>query len=86
MAKFICGVIESFEPSKFLHSSRDVVDKALSTVIQLCKDSSPDARYYARRSLSKLVDEPDFQQVVSRLKGTLVADSKDVIETLRTRV
>ena len=86
MAKYICGVIESFEPSKFLHASREMVDRALTTVIQLAKDGSPDARYYARRSLSKLVDEPDFNATLNRLKGNVVHDSKEVLDTLRTRV
>lgn len=86
-SKFVCTVVEGYEPSRFLHSSKDLVDKALPAIVQLSKDSSPDARYYARRCLNVLWPEPDFYQVASRvLKNNLFSEAKEVVETLKMKV
>ena len=86
-SKFICGVMENYDPAKFLHSSKDLLEKVLPVIIQLTKDSSPDARYYARRSLNVLWPEPDFLQVASRvLKNNLFADAKEAVETIKMKV
>lgn len=80
-------VVEGYEPSRFLHSSRDVLDRALPAIVQLSKDNSPDARYYARRCLNALWPEPDFLQVSSRvLKNNMFAEAKEVVEALKMKV
>ena len=86
-SKFLCTVVEGFEPSRFLHSGKDVLDKALPAIVQLARDSSQDARYYARRCLNGLWPEPDFLQVAERvLKGKLFTEAKDVVEALKMKV
>lgn len=80
-------VVEGYDPSRFLHSSKDLLDKVLPAIVQLAKDGSPDARYYARRCLNSLWPEPDFHQVASRvLKSGLFAEAKEVIDTLKLKV
>ena len=86
-SKFVCVIVEAYEPSRFLHTSKDVLDRALPAIVQLAKDNSPDARYYARKCLNALWPEPDFLQVASRvLKNNLLAEAKDVVETLKMKV
>lgn len=86
-SKFICLVVEGFEPSKFLHSSKDMLEKSLPAIVQLTKDSSPDSRYYARRALSVLWPEPDFYQVANKvLKSNTFTEAKEAIETLKVKV
>lgn len=86
-SKYICAVVENYDPTKFLHSSKDLLDKALPAIIQLIKDGSPDARYYARRSLNVLWPEPDFFQVAAKvLRSNLLSDIKEAVETLKMKV
>ena len=86
-SKFISAVIQTYDPSKFLHSSKDLLERTLPAVIQLTKDSSPDVRYYARKCLSMLWPEPDFYQVAGRvLKNSQYTEVRETIETLKVKV
>ena len=86
-SKFVCTVVESYEPSKFLHSSKELLDKVLPSIVQFTKDGSPEARYYARKCLSLLWHEPDFFQVAGKvLKSNLYTEAKEIIETLKIKV
>lgn len=80
-------VVEGYEPSRFLHSSRDVLERVLPAIVQLSKDNSPDARYYARRCLNTLWPEPDFFQVAGRvLKNNWFVEAKELVEALKMKV
>lgn len=86
-SKFVCVVVEGYEPSRFLHSNKDLLDRALPAIVQFCKDSSQEPRYYARKCLNALWPEPDFSQVASRvLKNNLYAQCKEVVDVLRMKV
>lgn len=86
-SKFVCVVVEGYEPSRFLHSNKDLLDRALPAIVQLSKDSSQETRYYARKCLNALWPEPDFNQVASRvLKSNLYTQAKEVVEILRMKV
>jgi len=64
-----------------------MVDRALPAIVQLSKDSSQVARYYARRCLNALWPEPDFFQVAGRvLKNNLFTEAKEVVEALKMKV
>ena len=45
MSCFISASLERFGAGKFLHCSKDVLDKVLPALIQLTTDPSPEARY-----------------------------------------
>ena len=45
MSCFISSSLEKFGAGKFLHSSKDVLDKVLPALVQLTTDPSPEARY-----------------------------------------
>ena len=86
-SKFVCVVVEGYEPSRFLHSNKDLLDRALPAIVQLSKDSSQEARYYARKCLNALWPEPDFNQVASRvLRNNLYTQAKEVVEVLKMKV
>lgn len=86
-SKYICMTIEVYEPSKFLHSSKDLLEKTLPAIVQLTKDHSPDARYYARKCLNLLWPEPDYNQVATRvLKNHLLTEAREAVETLKIKV
>lgn len=80
-------MVENYDPSKFLHSSKDLLERTLPAIIQLTKDSSPDARYYARRALNVLWPEPDFMQVAGRvLKNNQLSEAKEAVEIIKMKV
>jgi len=83
----VCAAIEFHNPSKYLHCTKDVLEKSLPALIQFTKDSSPDCRYYGRKSLSMLWPEPDYYQVAGRvLKNDLYTEAKEIVETLKIKV
>ena len=45
MSCFISSSLERFGAGKFLHCSKDVLDKVLPALVQLTTDPSPEARY-----------------------------------------
>ena len=45
MSCFISVSLERFGAGKFLHCSKDVLDKVLPALVQLTTDPSPEARY-----------------------------------------
>ena len=45
MSCFISASLERFGAGKFLHCSKDVLDKVLPALVQLTTDPSPEARY-----------------------------------------
>lgn len=86
-AKYICVAIEVHEPSRFLRSNKDVLEKALPAIVQFTKDSSPDCRYYGRKCLNMLWPEPDYNHVTNRvLKNDLYTVAREAVETLKLKV
>ncbi len=73
--------------SKFLHSSKDLLDRTLPAIVQLATDNSADARYFGKRCLHQLWPLADFERIAGRiLPASLFTRAKEVVDNLRAKV
>lgn len=45
MSHLLCVAVEHCGPERLLHSSREVLERTLTAVVQLVGDSAPEARW-----------------------------------------
>ena len=85
-SQLVCTSVERYGPKRLLHASKDV-ERTLTAVVQLVGDNSPEARYYARKTLNALWQQPEFECVASRvLSDQLLSKAKEAIENLKNKV
>ena len=87
MSKFMYASVECYGPSKFLHASRDILEKALPAIVQLISDNSQEVRYHGKKCLNLLWPLPDFEKIASRaLNDQQFTKARDTIEHLKVKV
>ena len=86
-SKFICSAVENYGPSKLMHAHKDLLERTLVAVVQLTKDSIPEARYYARCCLNQLWPLPEFETAVNRLlSDQMRRRAKEAVDMLKAKV
>lgn len=86
-SKFICASVENYGPSKLMHAHKDLLERTLVAVVQLAKDSVPEARYYARCCLNQLWPLPEFDPAVNRLlSDQMRRRAKEAVDNLKAKV
>ena len=86
-SKFICASVENYGPSKLMHAHKDLLERTLVAVVQLTKDSVPEARYYARCCLNQLWPLPEFDPAVNRLlSDQMRRRAKEAVDNLKAKV
>ena len=86
-SKFIYASVENYGPLKLMHTHKDLLEKTLIAVVQLAKDSLPEARYYARCCLNQLWPLPEFEGAVNRLlSDQMKRRTKEAVDVLKAKV
>lgn len=84
-SQLICQCVEKCGPVKVLHASRDVLEKTLSTVVQLVWDAAPEPRYYARVCLSLLSSHPEFESCSKCLSEQKQSKLHEALDYLKAK-
>ncbi|KAI6657581.1 Nose resistant to fluoxetine protein 6-like [Oopsacas minuta] len=82
----ICYGVDQIGDVQVLNLPRDVIEKLMVSITNTSQDNSPDARYYARKAITLLFDNPDFVKKISKnLNPDLVTKVLDLFKLVQTK-